>query len=97
MRSPAYLHWLVALRADIVDQTEADKRTCVAKPVLLVLAHEEQKLLSVLLLSYIAPTPAGVCVGVFRLPMKLVFADNIIVIHRLGRKIFVRFVKSYKE
>ena len=36
-----YLHWLIALRADIVDQTEADKRTGVTKPVLLVLAHEE--------------------------------------------------------
>lgn len=69
------------------------ERTGVSKTVFLFLTHKEHNLVVPLRLLGVNPSPAVMMgVGILRLPMEIVFVDDIIIVLRGRGKILVRFV-----
>lgn len=74
------------------------KRTGVSKTVFLLFAHKQHNLVMPLRLLGVNPSSAIVMrIGILGLPMEVVFIDDIIIVLRRRRKVFVGLVQGDEE
>ena len=83
LQLPGDIHGKITMRRNIVYKAKTMKRTGVSKTVFLFLSHKEYNLVMTLrLLGINLSSPVVMGVGVFRLPMEVVFIDDIIIVLR---------------